>query len=129
RPRRGARRGGGAAGRRAADLEPVSAVLFPGGRRRGEQRKVLDTSVIIDGRIADVCETGFIEGTLVVPQFVLQELQHIADSSDTLRRARGRGGFEVVGRVRRVAEGPGAGTPARLSPVGRGAAPLLQPGP
>ena len=55
--------------------------------------KLLDTSVIIDGRIADLCETGFIEGTLVVPQFILLELQHISDSSDGLKRARGRRGF------------------------------------
>ena len=98
----GAYLGAAVALRRRADLEPVSAVLFPGGSRRGEQRKILDTSVIIDGRIADVCETGFVDGTLVVPQFVLQELQHIADSSDPLRRARGKRGFEVLERLRRM---------------------------
>ena len=100
----GAYLGAAVALRRRADLEPVSAVLFPGGRRRGEQRKILDTSVIIDGRIADVCETGFVDGTLVVPQFVLQELQHIADSSDALRRARGKRGFEVLERLRRISK-------------------------
>jgi uncharacterized protein YacL len=87
---------------RRADLEPVSAVLFPGGRRRGDGRKILDTSVIIDGRVAEVCETGFVDGTLVVPQFVLQELQHIADAHDPLRRARGKRGFEVLERLRRL---------------------------
>src|SRR3989304_1392638 len=51
-----------------------------------ERNKILDTSVIIDGRIADICETGFIEGTLIIPQFVLRELQHIADSSDPIQR-------------------------------------------
>ncbi|HDN95403.1 MAG TPA: hypothetical protein ENG76_04955, partial [Nitrospirae bacterium] len=51
---------------------------------------VIDTSVIIDGRIVEVCETGFFEGSFIIPQFILQELQHIADSSDSLRRARGR---------------------------------------
>ena len=58
--------------------------------------KVVDTSVIIDGRIADICKTGFIEGELIVPRFVLQELQHIADSSDVLRRAKGRRGLDIL---------------------------------
>lgn len=58
--------------------------------------KLLDTSVIIDGRIADISKTGFVEGTLVVPQFVLTELQHIADSSDTLKRTRGRRGLDIL---------------------------------
>src|SRR5262249_57189442 len=91
----GAYRGAAPALRRRADLEPVSAVLFPSGRR-GELSKVLDTSVIIDGRITDVCEAGFIDGTLIVPQFVLGELQQIADSPDTLRRNRGKRGFDVL---------------------------------
>lgn len=57
---------------------------------------LLDTSVIIDGRISDICRTGFIQGELVVPLFVLNELQHIADSADTLRRNRGRRGLEIL---------------------------------
>lgn len=61
--------------------------------------KLLDTSVIIDGRIADISSTGFIEGTLVVPQFVLTELQHIADSSDTLKRTRGRRGLDILKKL------------------------------
>ncbi len=61
--------------------------------------KLLDTSVIIDGRIADISETGFIEGALVVPQFVLTELQHIADSSDTLKRTRGRRGLDILKKL------------------------------
>jgi uncharacterized protein YacL len=61
--------------------------------------KLLDTSVIIDGRIADISETGFVEGILVVPQFVLSELQHIADSSDTLKRTRGRRGLDILKRL------------------------------
>lgn len=61
--------------------------------------KVIDTSVIIDGRIADVCETGFIEGQLIIPQFVLQELQYIADSTDPLRRTKGRRGLEILKRL------------------------------
>ncbi len=66
--------------------------------------KVLDTSVIIDGRIADVCETGFVEGTFVVPQFILQELQHIADSPDSLKRARGRRGLDILHRMQKMAD-------------------------
>ena len=62
-------------------------------------KKLLDTSVIIDGRIADISETGFVEGDLIVPQFVLTELQHIADSSDTLKRTRGRRGLDVLKRL------------------------------
>ncbi|CAM5196998.1 putative protein YacL OS=Ureibacillus acetophenoni OX=614649 GN=SAMN05877842_105100 PE=4 SV=1 [Ureibacillus acetophenoni] len=61
--------------------------------------KLLDTSVIIDGRIADISTTGFIEGVLVVPQFVLTELQHIADSSDTLKRTRGRRGLDILKKL------------------------------
>ncbi|MEA3308955.1 MAG: PIN domain nuclease [Chloroflexota bacterium] len=57
---------------------------------------LLDTSVIIDGRIADICKTGFIQGELIVPLFVLNELQHIADSADALRRNRGRRGLEIL---------------------------------
>jgi uncharacterized protein YacL len=62
---------------------------------------VVDTSAIIDGRIADLTATGFMEGILVVPRFVLDELRHIADSSDPLRRNRGRRGLEILGRLRR----------------------------
>jgi uncharacterized protein YacL len=71
----------------------------------GEQAlklKLLDTSVIIDGRIADLCETGFIEGTLIVPHFILQELQHISDSSDGLKRARGRRGLDILNVLQKM---------------------------
>ncbi|MBD7983676.1 PIN/TRAM domain-containing protein [Sporosarcina sp. Sa2YVA2] len=67
--------------------------------------KILDTSVIIDGRIADIASTGFLEGVLVVPQFVLTELQHIADSSDSLKRTKGRRGLDVLKRMQ-TDEGP-----------------------
>ncbi|MDI3269677.1 MAG: PIN domain-containing protein [Bacillota bacterium] len=67
-----------------------------GERGQGAGPKVLDTSVIIDGRIVDLCRTGFLEGTLIVPSFVLDELRHIADSSDASRRNRGRRGLEVL---------------------------------
>ena len=62
--------------------------------------KILDTSVIIDGRIADICGTGFLEGTLLIPGFVLEELQHIADSADSLKRVRGRRGLDILQRIR-----------------------------
>lgn len=61
--------------------------------------KILDTSVIIDGRILDICQTGFIEGVLVIPQFVLEELRHIADSSDDLKRIRGRRGLDILNKI------------------------------
>jgi uncharacterized protein YacL len=64
---------------------------------------ILDTSVIIDGRIADICETGFVDGTLVVPQFVLKELQQVADSADSLRRNRGRRGLDILQRIQKMA--------------------------
>ncbi len=65
-----------------------------------KQYKLLDTSVIIDGRIADICETGFLEGTLLIPVFVLEELQHIADSADVLKRTRGRRGLDILQKIR-----------------------------
>ena len=64
--------------------------------------KVLDTSVIIDGRVADICKTGFLEGTLVVPHFVLRELQQIADSADSAKRNRGRRGLDVLEKIKSV---------------------------
>src|SRR5690625_108066 len=63
--------------------------------------KILDTSVIIDGRIADICQTNFLEGTIVIPQFILEELQHIADSSDVLKRNRGRRGLDILNRIQK----------------------------
>lgn len=67
----------------------------------GKKLKILDTSVIIDGRIADICKTGFLEGTLVIPGFVLEELQHIADSSDLLKRNRGRRGLDILNKIQK----------------------------
>ncbi|MEX2183392.1 MAG: PIN domain-containing protein [Chloroflexota bacterium] len=77
--------------------------------RRGDPHIVVDTSAIIDGRIAEIVESGFIYGTLVVPRFVLDELQHIADSSDTLRRNRGRRGLEILSRMQKE-----PGTPVEI---------------
>jgi uncharacterized protein YacL len=71
------------------------------GETKEENPKILDTSVIIDGRVADICETGFLEGTLIIPQFVLRELQQIADSSDPIKRNRGRRGLDILQRIQR----------------------------
>jgi len=65
--------------------------------------KILDTSVIIDGRIADIAETGFLDGVLVIPQFVLRELQLVADSADSLKRNRGRRGLDILQRIQKIA--------------------------
>jgi uncharacterized protein YacL len=84
-------------------LEPMrfmSLFRAPGPDRR---YKILDTSVIIDGRIADVCEAGFIDGTLLIPQFVLKELQMVADSGDSLKRNRGRRGLDILQRIQKMA--------------------------
>jgi len=74
------------------------------GSERSSRRvsKVLDTSVIIDGRIADVCEAHFLDGTIVIPRFVLRELQLVADSADSLKRQRGRRGLEVLQRIQKM---------------------------
>jgi uncharacterized protein YacL len=72
----------------------------------GDPRIVVDTSAIIDGRIKDIVESGFLYGTLVVPKFVLDELQHIADSSDTLRRNRGRRGLEILAQMQKDSPTP-----------------------
>ena len=91
-------------GRRWEEL-PLPASVKRFGERSAERRshsnapKLLDTSVLIDGRIFDICRTGFIDGPLIVPQFVLEELQHIADSSDALKRGRGRRGLDIVKRI------------------------------
>lgn len=66
-----------------------------------QEIRILDTSVIIDGRIADICDAGFIQGTLIVPRFVLEELQYIADSSDSIKRSRGRRGLDVLNRMQK----------------------------
>lgn len=67
----------------------------------GIKPKILDTSVIIDGRIFDICKTGFIEGPIIIPSFVLEELRHIADSSDALKRNRGRRGLDILNRMQK----------------------------
>lgn len=76
-------------------------VFHRAGRGQQPKRKILDTSVIIDGRIPEICDAGFIDGILVAPQFILNELQHIADSSDPLKRARGRRGLDILNRLQK----------------------------
>jgi uncharacterized protein YacL len=84
------------------DLLNLAALggLFTGERSGRRNTKVVDTSAIIDGRIADIAETGFLEGTLIVPEFVLRELQMVADSSDSSKRQRGRRGLDVLQAMR-----------------------------
>jgi uncharacterized protein YacL len=91
-------------GANKGDLLNLSALggLFSAEVKPRRNFKILDTSVIIDGRVADVCETGFIDGQLIVPQFVLRELQLVADSSDQLKRNRGRRGLDILQRMQKM---------------------------
>ena len=89
-------------GQKGEWFEPARIIAAFRDSSRLHQYKVLDTSVIIDGRIADICETGFLEGTLVVPQFVLRELQQVADSSDSLKRNRGRRGLDILQKMQKM---------------------------
>ena len=90
-------------GRKGDWLKPENIVgLFRTSAPR-KRYKILDTSVIIDGRIADICETGFMDGTLVIPQFVLKELQLVADSSDSMKRNRGRRGLDILQKIQKMA--------------------------
>jgi len=89
---------------RGRDMSIVGlARSFKGKGNEGSSNiKILDTSVIIDGRIADISETGFLEGDFLVPQFILLELQHIADSADSLKRSRGRRGLDILNRMQKM---------------------------
>ena len=93
-------------GANKGDLLNLGALggLFGGETSAGARQtfKVLDTSVIIDGRLADIAETGFLDGIIVIPQFVLRELQMVADSQDSLRRNRGRRGLDVLQRIQKM---------------------------
>ncbi len=82
-------------------LNPANLVRVFQEKKAAHSYKLLDTSVIIDGRIADLCDTAFVEGELVVPQFVLKELQLIADSPDALKRQRGRRGLDVLNHLQK----------------------------
>ncbi len=89
-------------GRKGDWLKPENIIgLFRASGPR-KRYKILDTSVIIDGRIADICETGFMDGTLVIPQFVLKELQLVADSSDSMKRNRGRRGLDILQKIQKM---------------------------
>jgi uncharacterized protein YacL len=90
-------------GQKGEWFEPARMIAAFRDSSRLHQYKILDTSVIIDGRIADICETGFVEGTMVVPQFVLRELQQVADSSDSLKRNRGRRGLDILQKIQKMA--------------------------
>lgn len=89
--------------RRGEWLEPARFLSLFRDARPQKRYKILDTSVIIDGRVAEIVETGFLDGTLVVPQFVLRELQTVADSSDPLKRNRGRRGLDILHRIQKMA--------------------------
>ncbi len=89
---------------KGAEFDPVELKAGATPANTAASYKLLDTSVIIDGRIADVCETGFIEGVFLLPQFVLQELQYIADSADPLKRTRGRRGLDILKRMQKMTD-------------------------
>jgi len=88
------------------DLLNLAALggLFGGEKAAKTAFKILDTSVIIDGRIIDIAETGFVDGAIVIPQFVLRELQLVADSSDSMKRNRGRRGLDILQRLQKMPE-------------------------
>jgi uncharacterized protein YacL len=92
-------------GANKGDFLNLSALggIFGGERPVKKVYKILDTSVIIDGRVADICETGFLDGILVIPHFVLRELQQVADSADALKRNRGRRGLDILQRIQKMA--------------------------
>jgi uncharacterized protein YacL len=94
-----------AVGANKGDLLNLAALggIFGGEKSGKKSYKILDTSVIIDGRIADIAETGFLDGLIVIPQFVLRELQLVADSADSLKRNRGRRGLDILQRLQKTA--------------------------
>jgi uncharacterized protein YacL len=122
--------GGATAGAiKRTELAALAREVRAGRRDRvGDERALLDTSVIIDGRVADVVKSGFIRGTLVVPRFILAELQHFADSPDGGKRERGRRGLEILGKMQKEstvhielldADPPGAGADGKLVTLAR----------
>jgi len=92
-------------GAKKGDMLNLAALggIFGGEKVSKKSFKILDTSVIIDGRIADIAETGFLDGVLVIPQFVLRELQLVADSADSMKRNRGRRGLDILQRIQKMA--------------------------
>jgi uncharacterized protein YacL len=91
---------------RERDLMALVQARLARGRAEEERYVLLDTSAIIDGRIADIAQTGFVDGTLLVPRFVLDELQQIADSKEPLRRNRGKRGLEILNALQRESVAP-----------------------
>lgn len=90
--------------KRGRNLTIPSIMRIFKGQEMEEDLKIMDTSVIIDGRIADIIESGFLEGTFIIPQFILQELQYIADSPDPMRRTKGRRGLDVLHRIQKMSD-------------------------
>lgn len=90
-------------GRRGEWLDPARLITLFRSTTPSKRYRILDTSVIIDGRVADICETGFLDGTLVIPQFVLKELQLVADSADSAKRNRGRRGLDILQKIQKMA--------------------------
>ena len=92
-------------GANKGDLLNLAALggIFGGEKQSKKSYKILDTSVIIDGRIADIADTGFVDGIIMIPQFVLRELQLVADSADSLKRNRGRRGLDILQRLQKIA--------------------------
>ena len=85
--------------RKGPELDDLDKDILKMGKRRGADMNVIDTSAIIDGRVMHICDTKFLSGTIIVPRFVLNELHHLADSPDALKRARGRRGLDVLARL------------------------------
>lgn len=85
--------------RKFPEFDELDKDILKMGKRRGADMKILDTSAIIDGRVIDISETKFLSGTLIVPRFVLNELHQLADSPDSLKRARGRRGLDILARL------------------------------
>src|SRR5688500_3196606 len=90
------------AGRKGESLEPARPIPLSRGAGPERHYRLLDTSVIIDGRVAALCETGFMDSTLVIPQFALKELQRVADSSVSMKRNRGRRGLDIRQKVQKM---------------------------
>jgi uncharacterized protein YacL len=85
--------------KKVPELETLDKDILAIGKKRGRDIRVLDTSAIIDGRVADICETKFLSGTFVVPRFIMQELHSLSDSAESLVRARGRRGLDILARL------------------------------
>ena len=93
--------------RKLDEVDLLDRNLFvPSSKRKGQEVVLLDTSVIIDGRIIDICETRFMTGRIIVPRFVLNELHTLADSSDNIKRQKGRRGLDILARIQEIPETP-----------------------